>query len=200
VSRVGKAPISLPAGVTCDIAGREVNVAGPKGKLSITVPEGVKVGKDGSTVKVEIDRSLRLKERDFSARHGLARSLIAGMVEGVSRGYERKLEMMGAGFRPTIKGTQLSLTLGFSHPVAFDLPEGVKVAAVQIETGGRSEERHLITLTGCNQAELGELAAKIRKVRTADVYKGKGIRYEGEFIKKKPGKAAATATAGTGGK
>jgi len=200
MSRVGKAPITIPAGVTCEISGRDVRVSGPKGELALTVPEGVKVARDGSTVKVEIDRSLRLKERDFSARHGLARALIANMVEGVLKGYERKLEMMGAGFRPTVKGSQLSLALGFSHPVVFDLPEGVKVAAVKIETGGRSEERHVITLTGCNLAELGELAAKIRKVRTADVYKGKGIKYAGEFIKKKPGKAAATATAGTGGK
>jgi large subunit ribosomal protein L6 len=199
VSRVGKAPVAVPAGVTCEISGREVKVAGPKGKLSITVPEGVKVLKDGAMVRVEIDRSLRLKERDFGARHGLARALIAGMVKGVAQGYERKLEMMGAGFRPTVKGNQLSLTLGFSHPVAFDLPQGVKATAEKVETGGRSEERHVIVLTGCNAGELGELAAKIRKVKTADVYKGKGVKYAGEVIKKKPGKAAAT-TAGTGGK
>ncbi len=199
LSRVGRAPVVLPAGVKGEVAGNEVRVQGPKGKLSIQVPPGIVVAFANNTFTVTPATDTRLKERDLSSRHGLTRALIRNMVGGVVTVYERKIELMGAGFRPTITGNKLSMTLGFSHPVVVNLPEGVTAKAEKVEAGARGEEKHTITLSGCDKAVVGELAANIRKIKKADVYKGKGIRYAGEQVRKKAGKAAATA-GGTGGK
>lgn len=199
-SRIGRQPVVLPSGVACEIAGREVRISGSAGKLAITLPDGVNARKEDGKVMVSADAGVRLKARDLSSRHGLARALIRNMVEGVTKGFEEKLEVQGAGFRPTVQGQALNLTLGFSHPVKVDLPAGVKATAVKQEVGARGEERHLITLVGADKAALGELAARIRRIRRADVYKGKGIRYLGEIVRRKAGKAATATAGGTGGK
>lgn len=200
MSRIGKAPIVLPPKVTCEVAGTQVRVSGPgtKEKLTWTLPAGVKlVVKDGKA-QAELDRSVRLKERDFSARWGLVRATVANMVHGAASGYERKLEMRGQGYRPKLSGNKLELSLGFSNPVVVDVPAELKVAAVKIETGGRAEERYMITISGADKVLVGETAARIRRLRKADVYKGKGIRRDGEYVRQKAGKAAVAA--GTGGK
>lgn len=200
VSRVGKAPIVLPPKVTCEVAGQEIRVSGPgaKEKLAWKMPEGVRLAVKDGRVEVEVDRSVRLKERDFSARWGLVRATVANMVNGVVKPYERKLEMRGQGYRPKLSGNKLELSLGFSNPVVIDIPAELKVAAVKIETGGRAEERYMITISGANKVLVGETAASIRRLRKADVYKGKGIRHDGEYVRQKAGKAAVSA--GTGGK
>ncbi|MEK7767652.1 MAG: 50S ribosomal protein L6, partial [bacterium] len=177
-------PVALPKGVTCEVAGRTVRVSGPAAKLETIMPPGVTVRLEGEAILVAPDGGVRLKERDLAARHGLARALIHNMVVGVTKGYSQTLELMGAGFRPTVQGQVLNMTLGFSHPVKVDLPAGVKAAAVKMDVGARGEERHQITLTGADKAALGELAAKIRLIKKADVYKGKGIRYKGEVVRR----------------
>lgn len=200
MSRIGRQPVKLPAGVKAEVKADRIRVQGPKGSLEVAVMAGVAVREQGGALVVERTGGTRLKEREMKARHGLQRALIRNMVEGVANGFTRKLELMGAGFRPAVAGNKLTLTLGFSHPVNVVLPEGVKVAAERIEVGGRGEERHSITFTGCDKAALGQVAAEVRALRKADVYKGKGVRYAGEVVRKKPGKAAATAAGGTGGK
>ncbi len=199
MSRIGRAPVPVPQGVKCNLKDGQVRIEGPIGKLSMSVPAGIEVKQQGGEIRVETVPGVRLNSREFSARHGLVRALIRNMVEGVTKGYERKIEVMGAGYRPTVQGTKLSIMLGFSHPIVVDMPAGVKVTAARVEAGGRGEERHVITLSGCDKAEVGELAARIRRIKRADVYKGKGMRYAGEIVKRKPGKAAV-ATAGGAGK
>ena len=199
MSRVGRAPVSLPAGVTGSVAEGEVRVKGPKGNLAIKVPPGIGVALANNMFTVTPLDNTRLKPRDLASRHGLTRALIQNMVKGVVTVYERKIEMMGAGFRPVIAGSKLTMTLGFSHPVIINLPEGVTAKAEKVEAGARGEEKHTVTLSGCDKGVVGELAANIRRIKKADVYKGKGIRYAGEVVRKKAGKAAATA-GGTGGK
>ncbi len=200
MSRVGRMPVLVPAGVQAQVEAGQVRVQGPKGKLAFVLPAGVKIRKDNTTLHVERDDSVRLKERDLASRHGLTRAIIRNMVEGVTAGYVKKIELRGAGYRPTIQGAKLTMTLGFSHPVTVDFPEGVKAATEKVETGGRGEERHIVTLSGCDKQLVGQMAANIRAIRKADVYKGKGIRYAGETVRRKAGKAAATAAGGTGGK
>lgn len=200
MSRIGRMPVAVPAGVQAQVEGGAIKVQGPKGKLSFDLPVGVKIRKDAAVLHVERDETVRLKERDLASRHGLTRAILRNMVEGVTQGYVKKIELRGAGFRPTIQGSKLVMTLGFSHPVTVDLPEGVKAAAEKSETGGRGEERHVVTLSGCDKQLVGQMAANIREIRKADVYKGKGIRYVGESVRRKAGKAAATAAGGTGGK
>lgn len=200
MSRIGKMPVAVPAGVTVDVAPTLVKIQGPKGKLSTAVPAGVTVSRKDATLLVAVDEGVRMASRERDARHGLVRALLRNMVEGVTKGYERKIELHGAGYRPTVQGSKLSLTVGYSHPIVVNLPEGVKAVAEKVETGGRGEERHSVTFTGCDRQALGELAASIRRIKTADAYKGKGIRYGGEIVRKKAGKAAAGAAGGTGGK
>jgi len=192
-------PINIPPKVTCEVDGSVIKVSGPLGKLNWTMPAGVKVVITGSVVTTEDDTSVRLKERDFSSRRGLVRATMQNLVTGVVTGYEKKLEMRGQGYRPTLAGNKLSMTLGFSKPSVFTLPDGIKAEQVKVETGNRGEERYAITLKGCDRVLIGETAAKIRKLKVADAYKGKGIRYFGEFVKQKPGKATVAA-GGTGGK
>jgi large subunit ribosomal protein L6 len=200
LSRIGRQPVTLPAGVKAEVTPDEVRIQGPKGKLAVSMMAGVSVRQENGSLVVEQAGGTRLKERELKARHGLLRALLRNMVEGVTNGFTRRLELMGAGFRPTVTGNKLSLMLGFSHPVVLNLPEGVTVKAERVESGTRGEERHAVTLTGCDKALLGQVAAEMRSIRKADVYKGKGVRYAGEVVRKKPGKAAATAAGGTGGK
>lgn len=176
MSRIGKKPIDIPKGVTVDIAGSSVKVKGPKGELSWSVAGNVALAVDAD--KLIVTRATETK--NDRALHGLARSLVANMVNGVSQGYTRVLEIKGIGYRAQVKGTKLSFTLGYSHPVDFDLPAGITAAV--------DEKQTTVTLAGIDKQLLGQVAANLRELRPPDAYKGKGIRYAGERIKLKAGK------------
>ncbi|MBZ0158305.1 MAG: 50S ribosomal protein L6 [Alphaproteobacteria bacterium] len=176
MSRIGKKPIELAQGINVEVKEDVVRVKGPKGELAYTFPEGVKITvADG---KILVERGFETKEG--RALHGLARSLVANMVTGVSQGYTRTLEIKGIGYRAQVRGTTLSFTLGYSHPVEFQLPQGVAATV--------DEKQTTVTLSGIDKQLLGQVAANIRKLRSPDAYKGKGIRYAGEKIKLKAGK------------
>ncbi len=189
MSRIGKAPIPLPAGVTAELTDHNLKVKGPKGELSRQLHEDVAIAIEEQAIIVR-----RLSEsKDQRALHGLTRTLVANMVIGVSQGYEKVLELYGVGFRIQPQGSRLNLQLGFSHPVVFDLPEGVTAQAESFVP--TSENQYLsarLTLRGINKEELGQLAATIRAARKPEPYKGKGFRYRGEVVRRKPGKAAQT--------
>ena len=177
MSRIGKKPIPIPPGVKVQLDGLTVRAEGPKGKLSQMVPAGLtpKVA-DGTLV---IERSG--EDRRVRALHGLARALVANMVTGVKDGFERKLEIVGIGYRAQMQGKSIQLALGYSHPVIFPLPDGVTAEI---------DRQIAITLRGADKAVLGETAAKLRSLRKPDPYKGKGIRYAGEQVRRKVGKKA----------
>jgi large subunit ribosomal protein L6 len=177
MSRIGKKPIPVPPGVKVALQDDTVLVEGPKGKLSQTVPRGLSVRMDQNVVT--IDR--QSDHRSVRALHGLVRSLIANMVHGVKDGFERKLEIVGIGYRAQLQGKSLQLALGYSHPVIFPLPEGVQAEV---------ERQVSITLRGADKALLGQTAAKLRALRKPDPYKGKGIKYADEYIRRKVGKKA----------
>ncbi|WP_433251474.1 50S ribosomal protein L6 [Streptosporangium sp. CA-135522] len=178
MSRIGRLPIPVPNGVDVAIDGRDVTVKGPKGTLSHTVAEPIDVAKgDDGTVTV----SRPSDENKVRALHGLSRTLIANMVTGVTQGYSKTLEIVGVGYRVQAKSpTQLEFALGFSHPVIVDAPEGVTF---------RVEKPTLFHVDGIDKQKVGEIAANIRKLRKPDPYKGKGVRYQGEVIRRKVGKA-----------
>ena len=180
MSRIGKLPISIPDGVKVVLKDRNIRVEGPKGKLMAEVPSGIQVKIEGSQLQV----SRESEEVKFKALHGLARKLIANMVEGVSRGFSRVLEINGVGYRAEVKGADLHLTLGYSHPVLFPLPSGV-TATVERQT--------LVTLQSADKQLLGQAAAMIRALRPPEPYKGKGVKYREEVIRRKAGKAVGTA-------
>lgn len=177
MSRIGKKPIDIPKGVDVIIADTTVNVKGPKGELSSGFPSGVRVVVDEG--KVVVERTGETK--DIRALHGLTRSLISNMVSGVSSGYQRVLEITGTGYRAQVQGNKLLLALGYSHPVEFILPPGIKAAVDQKQTQ--------ITLTGIDKQQMGQIAADLRALRPPDIYKGKGVRYAGQRLKLKVGKA-----------
>jgi len=177
MSRIGKKPIPVPAGVKVAVNEHAVSVEGPKGKLSQAIPAGLSVTMDANVLTVE--RSS--EQRTVRALHGLIRSLLANMVHGVKDGFERKLEIVGIGYRAQLQGRNLQLALGYSHPVIFPLPEGVQAEV---------ERQVAITLKGADKALLGQLAAELRSLRKPDPYKGKGIKYAGEQIRRKVGKKA----------
>ena len=182
MSRVGKAPIAIPESTTITVEGNVVNVKGPKGELSQEISDHV-------SVKIE-DNVLTLERNDDSkesrARHGLYRALINNMIIGVTEGYKKELEMIGVGYRATARGQELELVVGFSHNVLIQLPQEIKVAA-QTERG----KNPLIQLESHDKQLLGMVASKIRSLRKPEPYKGKGIRYVGEYIRRKAGKSAA---------
>jgi large subunit ribosomal protein L6 len=177
MSRIGKQPIPIPQGVKVQVEGLTVRAEGPKGKLAQPVPAGLtpRVA-DGSIV---IER--QGEDRRVRALHGLARALVANMVAGVKDGFERKLEIVGIGYRAQMQGKSIQLALGYSHPVLFPLPDGI-TAEIDKQTA--------ITLRGADKAVLGQTAAKLRALREPDPYKGKGIRYAGEVVRRKVGKKA----------
>ena len=177
MSRIGKKPIPVPQGVKVLVDGNTVRVEGPKGQLSQRVPDSVSVRIESSVVTV--DRSS--DHRTVRALHGLTRSLLANMVHGVKDGFERKLEIVGIGYRAQLTGKSLQLALGYSHPVIFPLPDGVQAEV---------ERQVSITLKGADKAQLGQVAAKLRALRKPDPYKGKGIKYAEEQIRRKVGKKA----------
>ncbi|MFK5635142.1 50S ribosomal protein L6 [Ornithinimicrobium sp. LYQ103] len=177
MSRIGRLPVTVPAGVDVTIDGSTVTVKGPKGQLALDVVEPISVGRgDDGTVQVTRPDD----ERESRSRHGLTRSLIANMVEGVTAGYTKKLEIHGTGYRVVAKGTDLEFALGYSHSITITPPEGI---SFQVENPTR------FSVTGIDKQLVGEVAANIRKLRKPDPYKGKGVRYEGEHIRRKVGKA-----------
>lgn len=180
MSRVGNAPIALPAGVKLAVADRQVTVTGPKGTVSCPVPEGIKCTVDGDTARVERRDDSR-RQRAF---HGLTRALIANGVTGTSEGWKKTLEIHGIGYRAEVKGSSVELALGFSHPVVYAIPEGITVEV---------EKQTLLTVSGIDKQKVGQVAAEIRALRPPEPYKGKGVRYTDERIIRKAGKAGATA-------
>jgi large subunit ribosomal protein L6 len=175
MSRIGKRPIPIPAKVTVAISGQTVTIKGPKGELTRTLPGGVMVKQDGETLLVErVDESRTARER-----HGLCRTLVANMVEGVSKGFERKLEIQGVGYRAAVQGKTLNMAMGYSHPVNIEPPDGISFAV---------EANVNVTVSGIDKELVGNTAAKIRAVRPPEPYKGKGIRYQGEVVRRKVGK------------
>ena len=177
MSRIGKLPVAVPSGVEVTIEGQDVRVKGPKGELSHTVAEPITVtrGDDGS-----LDVQRPNDERESKALHGLSRTLINNMVIGVTEGYEKKLEIVGVGYRVLAKGQDIELNLGFSHPVPFEAPEGITFTV---------ESPTKLTVAGIDKQAVGEVAANIRKIRKPEPYKGKGVRYAGERVLRKAGKA-----------
>lgn len=175
MSRIGKAPIPLPDKVSVSLNGLAVTVKGPKGELSRTLPEGVQISQDGNTLVV----SPTSETRRSRERHGLCRTLVANMVEGVSQGYIRKLEIIGVGYRAAVQGTKLVVSAGYSHQVEMVPPEGVTFAV---------EGNTTVFVSGANKELVGNEAAKVRAIRPPEPYKGKGIKYEGERILRKAGK------------
>ena len=176
MSRIGKNPIPLPDKVDVTLDGLSVTVKGPKGELSRTLPDGITIAQVENTIVVSpVDEKRRSRER-----HGLCRSLVANMVEGVSKGYSRKLEIVGVGSRAQVKGKKLVVSAGYSHPVEVDPPLGITFAV---------ENNTNVTVSGADKELVGNEAAKIRAIRPPEPYKGKGIKYQGEKILRKAGKS-----------
>jgi large subunit ribosomal protein L6 len=182
MSRIGKLPISMPAKVEVKVAGDTVTVKGPKGELTQKINGGVKVNVDGSTITVErVNNS-----KQNRALHGLYRSLISNMVTGVSQGFKKEQELVGVGYKASNQGQLLDLVLGYSHHFIFDIPAEVKVSTKQ-EKGGNPT----VILESVDKQLLGAVAAKIRSLRAPEPYKGKGIKFTGEVLRRKAGKSAA---------
>ena len=178
MSRIGKSPIPVPSGVDVTIAGKHVTVKGPQGTLERDLPGEITVRQEDSTLFVERPND----ERSNRALHGLTRSLVNNMVTGVASGFTKELEIVGVGYRATAKGpTQLELALGFSHPVLVDAPNGITFEVPQPTR---------IVVKGIDKEMVGQVAANIRKIRKPEPYKGKGVRYAGEYVQRKAGKAA----------
>ncbi|HEY0602765.1 MAG TPA: 50S ribosomal protein L6 [Herpetosiphonaceae bacterium] len=185
MSRIGKKPISVPSGVTITVGDNNyVTVKGPKGTLSQQLPPDIAINQDGGTVNVTRPSD----EKQHKALHGLTRSLLNNMVVGVSTGFQKVLEINGVGYRATKTGRNLTMALGFSHPVIVEAPEGI-----DLNTG----ERNTVIVSGADKQLVGEVAANIRGLRPPEPYKGKGIKYSNEVIRRKAGKAGKT---GKGGK
>ncbi len=182
MSRIGKLPITIPSGVKVAVEHQSVRLEGPKGKLQSAIPAGVAVTVDGNVVRVERASD----ERKLRSLHGLTRKLIANMTQGVSQGFNRILDINGVGYRAEVKGQEIHMTLGYSHPVVFPLPAGVSASV---------ERQVIITLSGADRQVVGETAAKIRSLRPPEPYKGKGIKYREEVIHRKAGKAVGSSGA-----
>ncbi|MBW4621555.1 MAG: 50S ribosomal protein L6 [Cyanosarcina radialis HA8281-LM2] len=176
MSRIGKRPIEIPSKVAVTINGQNVAVKGPKGELSRSLPAEVLVEQEGEKIVV----TRRNESRPARQRHGLSRTLVANMVEGVSQGFQRRLEIIGVGYRAQVQGRNLVLTVGYSHPVQIEPPDGVQFA---VETNTN------VIVSGIDKELVGNTAARIRAVRPPEPYKGKGIRYAGEVVRRKAGKA-----------
>lgn len=175
MSRIGKKPVGLPKGVTAKLDGQTVKVKGPKGELQVTLPAEVEValGDDGVTVtpRKEMDRA--------AAMWGLSRTLVNNLVVGVTDGFSQKLEIQGVGYRAAVQGQNLNLQLGFSHDVAYPIPQGISIVA---------EKPTMLTVSGMDKQLVGQVAAEIRSYRKPEPYKGKGVRYAGEYVRRKEGK------------
>lgn len=177
MSRIGKAPIKVPSGVTVDIKGSDVKVKGPKGERSRTFRPEIELKQEDGVIYV----LRRNDDRTSRGLHGLSRTLLANMVKGLSEGFVKKLEVVGVGYRAAVEGKTLTMQLGYSHPVVVEIPKDMTV-----EVG----KNNVITVTGVDKQELGDFCSFVRSKRPPEVYKGKGVKYEGEVIRKKAGKAA----------
>ena len=178
MSRIGKKPIPIPKGVTVKIAGDAVEVQGPKGKLRQPLPPGIVFAQDDGSLVASLER----EDGELNKFHGLARSLVANAVTGVTDGFKKELDIVGVGYRAELKGKQVHFALGYSHPVVFDIPNGIDITV--------DKQTH-ITVTGADRQLVGQVAANIRRMRKPDPYKQKGVRYTGEVLKKKVGKTGA---------
>lgn len=183
MSRIGKKPVALPGGVKAAISGSTINIEGPKGKLSYTASSRFKIEvKDNSVV---ITRPS--DEKQDKATHGLIRSLVNNMVTGVTQGYTKELEITGVGFKAAVQGKVLNITLSYTHPINFNIPDGLTI---------ETPKPNIIVIKGVDKAKVGEAAAKIRDYYRPEPYKGKGIKYTGEHVRRKAGKAVAGAAGG----
>jgi len=178
MSRIGKKPVTVPAGVTVNVAGHTIAVKGPKGELSRSLHPDMAVSVDGGQVTVARPSD----EKRHKALHGLTRTLVANMVEGVTAGYQKVLELQGVGYRAEPKPYGINLIVGLSHQVAFKAPEGIKITV---------ENNTVVRVQGANKELVGQVAAEIRQVRPPEPYKGKGVRYQGEQVRRKAGKTGA---------
>jgi large subunit ribosomal protein L6 len=181
MSRVGKQPIPVPSGVKVTREGDNIKVKGPKGELSMNLQPGIAMAEEDSTLVLRQERT----DRQGPAMYGLSRALLANMVKGVSDGFSRTLEIQGTGYRAVMKGKNLELQLGFSHPIEYAVPEGVEIT---VESPTR------VVVKGVDKQQVGQVAAEIRGFRPPEPYKGKGVRYEGEHVRRKAGKSASSAT------
>ena len=178
MSRIGKMPITVPQGVTATVDGSTVSVKGPKGELTRTLPADIKIALEDGVLRV----SRPSDEPRHKALHGLSRALVANMVEGVSKGFQRTLELQGVGYKAEAKPYGVNLIVGFSHQVKFEAPKGVKVSV---------ENNTVVKIEGADKEKVGQVAAEIRLVKPPEPYKGKGIRYQGEQVRRKAGKTGA---------
>jgi large subunit ribosomal protein L6 len=178
MSRIGKKPIAIPKGVTVKVAPDAVEVQGPKGKLRQALPPGVSVAQEDGNLVAKLQR----EDPELGKFHGLARSLVANAIAGVSEGFKKELDIVGIGYRAELKSKQVHFALGYSHPIVFDVPNGIDIAI--------DKQTH-ITVTGPDRQLVGQVAANIRRLRKPDPYKQKGVRYTGEQLKKKVGKTGA---------
>ena len=176
MSRIGKLPIAVPAGVTVTLDGNRVTVKGPKGELSRTLPQDIAVAQDNGTLTV----SRPSDEPGHRALHGLTRSLVANMVEGVTKGYSKTLEITGVGYKAEVRPYGLQFALGYSHPLEYRAPAGIKLTAPQPT---------VVIIEGPDKEKVGQVAAEIRLLRKPEPYKGKGVKYQGEQVRRKAGKA-----------
>lgn len=184
MSRIGKKPITIPNGVTHQLNDNKITFKGPKGELSFSINPRVQIAIEGNVINVKrasedkIDRSLQ----------GVTRTMIANVIEGVTKGFSKQLEIQGVGYRAVMSGSKLVLSLGFSHPIDYIPPSGITITI-------DAEKKNILTISGVNKEVVGEVSAKIRSYRKPEPYKGKGIRYVGEYVPRKAGKAAAAAKA-----
>ncbi len=180
MSKIGRAPITIPAGVTITQNGTLLTVTGPKGVLTHTIPAGITATVDGTNLII----TRASEEKTHRALHGVTRAIIANHVTGTTVGFTKNLELVGTGYRARMQGSTLVLSLGFSHEIEFSAPAGITIAV---------ENTNLIKVSGIDRQQVGEVAAKIREFRKPEPYKGKGVRYQGEIVRKKAGKAAKAA-------
>jgi large subunit ribosomal protein L6 len=182
MSRIGRMPLKVPKGAKVEIAGGAVTIEGPKGKLSQPILDGIEISVDGQTLSV----ARKGDAGPDRSRHGLVRALLANALRGVSEGFQKELQVVGVGYRGEVKGRELHLSLGFSHPVVFSVPKGIDVEI---------DKQNKITVRGADRQQVGQVAAEIRGLRPPDAYKGKGIRYLNEQMRLKEGKSGAGAKA-----
>ncbi len=182
MSKIGKMPIILQSGIQANVTGNQVQITGPKGNVSYTLPSGMTVEVVDGKLTVS---AANKNDRKVRALYGLTRANLANVIKGVDKGFEKKLELAGVGYRAQMQGTDLVLSLGFSHPVKFKTPQGITIAVAD----------NVITISGNDKVQVGQMAANIRKVKEPEPYKGKGIKYAGERIRRKAGKAAKAAGA-----
>jgi large subunit ribosomal protein L6 len=178
MSRIGKKPIAIPKGVSVKVAPDAVEVQGPKGKLRQLLPPGIVFAQEDGSLVAKLQR----EDPELGKFHGLARSLVANAVAGVADGFKKELDIVGIGYRAEVKGKQVHFALGYSHPIVFEIPNGIDIAI---------EKQTHITVTGPDRQLVGQVAANIRRLRKPDPYKQKGVRYTGEVLKKKVGKTGA---------